>query len=150
MNERQLKGAFLSTGNDEWATPSYIYRQVLELGMFDPCPLRGEIDGLSIEWEESNFVNPPYSKLRKWVYKSIEEAKKGKAVVLLIPARTETIAFRALWDYGARFQFITGRLDYNDCGHGAPFPSMLVYLTGENSTAEVVNKEDIRIWQKRR
>lgn len=121
--------ACLSHTSDHWATPEYIYRQVTELGMFDPCPLHSERDGLIGDWGKTNFVNPPYSELKRWVAKSIEQAKLGKRVVLLIPARTDTQAFKMLFAYGAHITFITGRLRFNeaDC---APFPSMLVDLCG--------------------
>lgn len=85
-------------------------------------------DGLDIEWKEKNFVNPPYSEIKQFVDKSIEEHKKGKAVVLLIPARTDTKYFRKLVEYGCDIIFITGRLHFNE-SNSAPFPSCLVYLT---------------------
>lgn len=120
---------FLSKNTDEWATPSAIYAQAVALGMFDPCPLGGFVDGLKIDWGKKNFVNPPYSQLAKWIQKSIEQHGKGKAVLLLIPARTDTKAFRQLFEYGSRITFITGRLRFNDAGT-APFPSMIVNLVG--------------------
>jgi len=97
--------------------------------MFDPCPLRSTVDGLRIEWKKSNFVNPPYSQLKRWIEKSITEHAKGKSVVLLIPARTDTKAFRLLFEYGAEITFISGRLRFNGAS-SAPFPSMLVKLAG--------------------
>ena len=120
---------FLSKNTDDWATPEYIYKQAMEKGMFDPCPLCSIVDGLAIDWGKSNFVNPPYSQLQKWVDKSIEQHSKGKAVTLLIPARTDTKAFEALWRYGCEFIFITGRLRFNEA-NTAPFPSMIVNLNG--------------------
>ena len=47
------------------ATPQYIKDKLTEHfgNMFDPCPLNDnpEIDGLSIQWKDMNFINPPYS-----------------------------------------------------------------------------------------
>lgn len=120
---------FLSKNTDEWATLKYIYDQVIRLGMFDPCPLGGWIDGLKIDWGYDNFVNPPYSQLKAWVEKSIEQHSKGKGVILLIPARTDTKAFRRLFEYGSKITFISGRLRFNEA-NTAPFPSMLVRLVG--------------------
>ena len=120
---------FVSAKSDEWATPKYIYSQVEKLKMFDPCPLGGSVDGLAIEWGQNCFVNPPYSDLKKWVDKSIEEAKKGKSILLLIPSRTDTKAFRKLYLYGCLFVFVQGRLKFNDL-KCAPFPSMFVKLCG--------------------
>lgn len=137
----------LSAKSDEWATPKYIYLQAMSKGMFDPCPLGGQIDGLTIEWGESNFVNPPYSQLKEWVKKSIEEHKKGKNVIMLIPARTDTKAFRALFEYGSEITFITGRLCFNEI-NPAPFPSMLVKLIGggiKNTKCFTVDRQNVKI-----
>lgn len=139
-----IKGC-LSHESDHWATPSYIYEQVKALGMFDPCPLHSSFDGLAIDWGERCFVNPPYSKLLVWVRKCIEQSKKGKRVTMLIPARTDTKAFKALWEHGSKFTFVTGRLHFND-SKPAPFPSMIVDLFGGgNSICFLVNREDIRL-----
>ena len=121
--------ALLSHASDEWATPKYIYEQAMAKGIYDPCPLGGLIDNLKSDWGASNFVNPPYSQLLRWVEKSIEQHRKGKSVLLLIPARTDTKAFRLLYEYGSEITFITGRLHFNDA-KSAPFPSMLVRLCG--------------------
>ena len=121
--------AFLLHASDEWSTPKYIYDQAMARGMYDPCPLGGTSDKLKGDWGASNFVNPPYSQLLKWVEKSIEQHQKGKSVLLLIPARTDTRAFRLLYEYGSEITFITGRLRFNDA-KPAPFPSMLVRLCG--------------------
>lgn len=123
--------ACLSHKTDDWKTPKAIYDYfIVKCGCYDPCPFQSQKDGLAEEWKNDNFVNPPYSQLKKWVIKSIEEHKKRKDVTLLIPARTDTQAFKMLYEYGAQFIFITGRLKFND-SNPAPFPSMLVILTGK-------------------
>lgn len=58
--------SWLSHKSDEWATPKYIYKQALDKGMFDPCPLGATVNGLELEWDKTNFVNPPYSHLLMW------------------------------------------------------------------------------------
>ena len=138
---------FLSKNTDDWATPKYIYNQAMEKGMFDPCPLFSTVDGLRIEWGEINFVNPPYSNLKAWIEKSIEQADKGKKVLLLIPARTDTKAFKMLFCYGSIISFITGRLRFNEA-NSAPFPSMLVELIGggmPKTKINLVNRDDVRL-----
>ena len=69
---------FYSKNTDDWRTPSFLYDRLMVLGYYDPCPYQATFNGLEIEWKEKNFVNPPYSQLKKWVIKSIEEAKKTK------------------------------------------------------------------------
>ena len=141
----KIKGCF-SHNSDDWKTPEFIYKQVKEKGYFDPCPYKCvDFDGLAIDWKLVNFVNPPYSNLKSWIEKAISEHRKRKQVVLLIPARTDTKAFKMIWDYGAIIEFITGRLKFNEAD-SAPFPSMLVTLTGKKTICHLINKEDIKLW----
>lgn len=84
--------------SDHWETPKELYENLdKEFGFdFDPCPLHcTEFDGLSIEWGMVNFVNPPYSRKLKesFVKKAIEESKKGKVCVCLLPVSTSTKLF---------------------------------------------------------
>ena len=142
-----MRKALLQHASDEWATPKCIYDQAMAKGMYDPCPLGVLIDNLKKDWGESNFVNPPYSQLLRWVEKSIEQHRKGKSVLLLIPARTDTKAFRMLYEYGIEITFITGRLRFNDAGP-APFPSMLVRLCGggrSKTKCSLVDRDGIRL-----
>ena len=127
---------------DDWRTPSKIYRKFMKMGYFDPCPYKSSFDGLAIEWKERNFVNPPYSNLKEWVKKAIEENKKDKEVILLIPARTDTQMFRMIWEYGADIHFITGRLKFND-ENIAPFPSVIIQLTGGNTYTFLLKREEL-------
>lgn len=63
---------------------------------FDPCPypLPAGFDGLTCEWGENNYVNPPFGSIMHegkkkgptaWVRKAIVEWQKGKRVVLVYP-----------------------------------------------------------------
>lgn len=63
---------------------------------FDPCPypLPEGFNGLTCEWGQSNYVNPPFGSIimdgkkkgpTAWARKAIEENKKGKTVVLVFP-----------------------------------------------------------------
>lgn len=122
-----------SKKSDNWKTPKIIYDKFINLGYYDPCPYESNFDGLKIEWKQKNFVNPPYSNIKDWVNKAIKENEKGKEVILLIPARTDTKYFRKLVDYGVIINFITGRLKFNDLG-SAPFPSCFITLIGNGKT----------------
>jgi hypothetical protein len=83
--------------SDNWATPKELYDKLNAQYNFDfdPCPLNSDFDGLVIEWGERNFVNPPYSRMLKeaFVLKAIEESKKGKICVMLLPVSTSTKLF---------------------------------------------------------
>jgi site-specific DNA-methyltransferase (adenine-specific) len=117
-----------SSANQDWKTPALTYAGLnAEFDFdFDPCPVSPKFDGLAIDWGKRNFVNPPYKSLKLWVEKSWLEFKKGKLVVMLIPARTDTIAFHQYCIKAHEIRFIKGRLCFNDNKKRAPFPSMIV------------------------
>jgi site-specific DNA-methyltransferase (adenine-specific) len=91
MKNRNLKHS------DNWQTPQDLYNKLNnEFNFdFDPCPLHSSFNGLLIDWKQSNFINPPYSKeLKKdFVLKAIDESKQGKVCVLLLPVSTSTKLF---------------------------------------------------------
>ena len=91
-------------GKHYWLTPSDLY---IELDKefhftFDPCPYPKPdyFDGLTCEWGESNYVNPPFGSIihqgpndkkpkkkgpTAWMRKAIEEQKKGRLSVVVYP-----------------------------------------------------------------
>ena len=136
-----MNNVLFSRRSDNWKTPRKLYEFYMKRHYYDPCPYKSNFDGLKISWGRWNFVNPPYSKIKEFVKKSIEEHKKGKDVTLLIPARTDTKYFRELVDYGAEICFITGRLHFNN-SDSAPFPSCLITLTGRMTRCYWRDRED--------
>lgn len=85
-------------GKHYWITPPMLYESLnAQFNFdFDPCPypLPEGFDGLTCEWGQSNYVNPPFGSIihqgkkkgpTAWVRKAIEENKKGKRVVLVYP-----------------------------------------------------------------
>jgi hypothetical protein len=85
-------------GKHYWLTPKDLYSQLdNEFHFtFDPAPYpRPEgFDGLSLEWGESNYVNPPFGSVvidgkkmgpTAWARKAIAESQKGKDVVMVYP-----------------------------------------------------------------
>jgi site-specific DNA-methyltransferase (adenine-specific) len=59
---------------------------------------------------------------------------------LLIPARTDTRYFHDYILYRSEIRFIKNRLDFNEQGGRAPFPSMLVIFRsggGRKETDEI-------------
>jgi len=106
--------------SDNWATPTYFYNQLNEEFNFnfDPCPYNTgelEFDGLQIEWKERNFINPPYSQKLKvaFIEKAVEESKKGKLCVCLIPVSTSTKLFHEVIKPNANeIRFIKGRIKF--------------------------------------
>ena len=107
---------------DNWATPKDFYDKLnAEFNFdFDPCPFNdGEItpdkDGLLIEWGQRNYINPPYSRKLKeaFVKKAIDESKKGKLCVMLLPVSTSTVLFHDFIQPNAKeIRFVRGRIKF--------------------------------------
>ena len=85
-------------GKHYWITPPELLEELTQEFnfTFDPCPypLPEGFDGLTNEWGESNYVNPPFGSIihegkkkgaTAWVRKAIAEHQKGKDVVFLYP-----------------------------------------------------------------
>ena len=85
-------------GKHYWLTPPDLFSSLdEEFGFdFDPCPypLPEGFDGLTADWGQSNYVNPPFGTIihegkkkgpTAWARKAISESQKGNAVVLVYP-----------------------------------------------------------------
>ena len=105
---------------DDWKTPAKIYEQLNnEFNFdFDPCPYKHDVtqwDGLQVEWGDSNFVNPPYSRKLKeaFVEKAVIEKLKGKTSVLLLPVSTSTALFHdVIKPNASEIRFVRGRIRF--------------------------------------
>lgn len=129
------KTAIFSSASDRWATPDDLFAALnREFGFdFDPCPLDGQEDGLSLlfcSWRGKRvFCNPPYGpKLGQWLRRGLE----AKLAVFLIPARTDTKWFHDIvLPKASEIRFIKGRLKFGGAKNSAPFPSMIVVFSDE-------------------
>jgi hypothetical protein len=87
-------------GKHYWLTPPALMAQLQEEFHFDfdPCPYPkpDDFDGLTAEWGNINYVNPPFGSFvdrsagkkfgpTAWARKAIAEYRKGKKVVLVYP-----------------------------------------------------------------
>jgi site-specific DNA-methyltransferase (adenine-specific) len=133
--------------HDDWATPKPFYEALNRIFNFDfdPCPLRAKFDGLSIDWGQRNFVNPPYSRKLKeaFIMKAIEQSQKAKLCVMLLPVSTSTKIFHDhVLPNKKWMKFVRGRLKFaginsegvyvdNKCGQG---DSMLVIFDGREES----------------
>ena len=136
--------AMLSSKIMTWETPQEFFDKLNKEFNFtlDPCATpetakckkfyTEKDDGLKKDWGgDTVFCNPPYgSAIKHWVKKCHDEAKKfNTTVVMLIPARTDTIYFHEYIYHKAKLRFIKGRLKFGGKQKGsgsAPFPSMIV------------------------
>lgn len=97
--------------------------------MFDPCPVWCIWDGLQINWEKINFVNPPYTLLKEFVAKAVEETKKGNITIMLLPAKTDQDWFHFdIIANGYEPQWIHKRLKFKNHKSGATQPHFLVMV----------------------
>jgi site-specific DNA-methyltransferase (adenine-specific) len=134
-----------SSKDDKWSTPQDFFDELnAEFGFtLDPCAddsnhkcnkyYTEEDDGLLQDWQgEIVFCNPPYGKaIKDWVRKAyIEGCKPNTTVVMLIPARTDTIYFHKYIYHKAEIRFLKGRLKFGNSKNSAPFPSMVVVYRG--------------------
>lgn len=86
------------TGLHYWITPPEMYERLNAQYAFDfdpcPCPKPDDFDGLTCEWGQSNYVNPPFGSIMHqgkkkgptaWARKAIAELSKGKRSVIVYP-----------------------------------------------------------------
>lgn len=111
---------------DKAPTPRKFYAELNEEFDFDfdPCPANPEFDGLMREWGLRNFCNPPYSSKRLWIEKAIEQQKKGRLTVMLLPVDTSTVWFLDRVLPNAQVRWVRGRLKLDNGKHPA-YASML-------------------------
>ena len=116
-----LKNVHIRTErHDSVRTPEDLYGLLDEEFRFDfdPCPFvpEGEqpaVDGLSVAWGRSTFVNPPFSCIRPWVEKAVREAREGKTVVMLVTARTNTNYWHELIiPCASEVRFLRGKVNF--------------------------------------
>lgn len=117
----------------DYNTPSQIYK-VLDAEFHfdcDPCLVHNgsivEKDMLGSDWGQSNFVNPPYKYIEKWIKKGFEEWKKAKVIVFLIPSRTDNSWWHDyVMTYAEEVRFIRRRIKFEGAKWDAPFASCIV------------------------
>jgi hypothetical protein len=114
--------------NDNVNTPKALFKELDDEFHFDfdPCPDSGEyeFDGLKVDWGKSNFVNPPYSEISKWIDKALKELKLGKKSVFLITARTSSKYWHErIFPFAKEIRFLKGSYTFD--GYDKPFPVAL-------------------------
>jgi site-specific DNA-methyltransferase (adenine-specific) len=134
----------LTTRND-WATPKNFFDLLDHRFHFtlDPCAsdtnhkcnkyYTVKDNGLAISWQgETAFVNPPFSESTKWIEKSWRESTKPKTeVIMIIPARTDTIYWhKYIMPFAYQIWFCKGRVNFELDGqkpkNGSTFPLAVV------------------------
>jgi len=137
----RINPGLMSSKSDEWTTPRDLFDKLNRRFLFTADAAATSenalccvyyTDGLSVSWEgERVYCNPPYSQIKAWAAKFIEESKRADCIVALVPARTDTKWFQSLMASADKIVFIKGRLHFSNAG-SAPFPSALAIWLGLN------------------
>lgn len=120
--------ALMASNTDDWRTPSDLYDLIVNENNYLDCfPFNANYNEFDkIYYGKKLYANPPYSK-NKYVVEWIEnQLKANSEVLLLLPARTDTLYFHQLLELNPLIYFIKGRLKFNDCKQSAPFPPIFM------------------------
>lgn len=151
-----------SSDKQDWLTPELaldVVRKVAPIGL-DPCThpsnptgarefycLENGQDGSILDWnvrsDELMFINSEYgSALPRWCNRVATEASKGKQLIQLMPARTDTEHWLTATDTADAFALWKGRITFDEFVDGkrtprinaktgrpdpAPFPVVFIY-----------------------
>ncbi len=119
MNAALFETAGISNENDEWYTPSWLFKALNVEFDLDPCSpgqppstvpalyhwTKAE-NGLAREWKGRVWLNPPFSSKRVW-YERMMAHRHG---IALMPARTETHDFQDYMNAADALLFLKGRI----------------------------------------
>lgn len=133
----------LSSACEHWNTPEDVLVALAELwpeGIdLDPCSNDGSIvgarvaytkadDGLTRPWLGRVYVNPPYGRgILAWLERALIASNDGAEVVLLVPARVDTVWWHTFAARAEGVCFWRGRLTFRGAPDPAPFPSAILY-----------------------
>ncbi len=126
---------------DTHITPDRVFDIILETWgiekdmMYDPCPVDGT-DGLTTSWKDINFVNPPYTLLKEFVAKALDESNYGNRSIMLLPAKTDQAWFHDLvYNHrGVEIKWIKGRLKFKNNKWSATQPHFLALIQDVKGT----------------
>lgn len=111
--------AGVSNENDEWYTPSWLFKALGVQFDLDPCSpgqppstvpavyhLTKAENGLTADWRGKVWLNPPFSSKRPWYERMV---KHGNGIALM-PARTETHDLQVYMQAAHALLFMKGRM----------------------------------------
>jgi site-specific DNA-methyltransferase (adenine-specific) len=153
---RPAMKAHYSSQRGDWTTPQWLRVRMMEIfGKFslDAAANYGnsladrffseQISGLERAWTDITFCNPPYGRgIGRWTTKAEAESC---AVVMLLPARTDTTWFQDLAESPrcSCVCFLSGRLKFGGGKPSAPFPSALVVIGMKLTQAQINGLEEL-------
>lgn len=133
--------ALHSSKRQDWATPPELFATLDAEFTFDLDAAADERnaktaryytqadDALTQPWSGRVYVNPPYGRgMGRWVEKAICSSREGATVVMLVPARTDSIWFQQLIAHADEIRFLAGRVVFEGATEPAPFPNAVCVL----------------------
>ncbi len=132
MGGAGASAALYSSDSQCWLTPRPVLDRILVLEprgiALDPCGNVDSLmaareqwlielgqDGLARPWPDLGliFVNPPFEDAERWAAKCAAAAQLGSEIILLLPARTDTVAYqRYILPHCAALCFWRGRMKF--------------------------------------
>lgn len=101
------------------------------------------------DWYNSVFVLPQFGRMQAWMKKAVQEADKGKTVVVLVPARTNTDWFHELClARASEIRFVRGRLTLPGYTNQSPFPDCVCVYRGRKANRnddETTQDDDLTV-----
>jgi len=78
------------------------------------CPywIDRETDGLTTDWMNRWFCNPPYSNIEDWIAQAGAQAAAGRTGVMLVRSDTSTIWWASAFDMATQIVFLRPRVRY--------------------------------------
>ncbi len=129
--------------SDTHLTPDEVHEVILSVWeldsrkMFDPCPANADFDGLKIGWEDWNYVNPPYGKIKgerktllsQFVTKAIHELETfNHKSIMLLPSKTDQDWYHELVRHGYGIYWFDHRLRFKNNKWSATQPHFMVMI----------------------
>jgi len=96
-------------------------------------------DSLTFEWNQTFFMNPPYSKIEKFMRKAYYQHLKNKVDgLILCYSKTDTKWWHSFVEGKAEIHFIKGRIKFYKNGiktqNSAPYPSVWIIYRVKKTT----------------
>tara|TARA_R100000544_G_C2208799_1_gene50776 strand:- start:46 stop:543 length:498 start_codon:yes stop_codon:yes gene_type:complete len=150
---------------DLWQTPRGLFHKLNEEFLFE-CDVAAsdknhfcsnwiteKTNALTCDWMGVNWCNHPYSDITPWIKKAIEQHKKGRTIVMLVPADTSVKWFKLAYDSCNKVRFISGRISFINADTQKPVNgnnkgSVIFvwdgkYKTGQYHTVDLINRADL-------
>jgi len=112
-----------------------------------------EDSGLDEDWwmyGDYGFCNPPYSDIKPWIIKSIEQQESGFTTVMPIPTPNGEKYYADVFKHASEIIFITGRVAFVDSngkertGNTRGTCVVIFGRSGGNPKLTHVNRDDIK------